>query len=699
MTSLHFRALLCAAALQLNAAPVAANAPPFPPSGPSPADGALYQPVNVPMTWSATDPDGDALIYDVYFGTAPNPTSVTYGFKTPVFSHSTLQVSTIYYWRVVARDPSGNRTSGPEWHFTTLDNSPPTVPINPFPNHLATSVSLWPTLHWYCSDPDLQALKYDVYLGATSPPPRIAANVARADYAPPGTLLLSTTYHWRIVARDPIGATTSGPEWSFTTHANLPPAAPSILQPLTNGYSTRSPVLAWQCSDPDLQPLAYDIFLGTVSPPPLLASGWPQTTFATTTLDANTRYYWRVVASDGALTTSSPEWSFTVAEPGEVNGDGQITTADASCAIDWYLLYWSCGGERGRVAADVDCSSTVTPRDARCVHRRAVGQACSFCGDDVTVAASLSTPRLNLESQWERNDTLYCRLALSGLATMEAFGFDVQSELPFVSAQRRAVPFDVLRSNTYHVVYPPTRVAGYSLASIPLTGSTSFVELRFLKSGDDYTVRIESFVDDLSGAPAIEFYLGGGVPVLVRSFEAVARKNGVALAWSLESDESLESYTIYRRTGEAPAVLLVAGSAGATSGTYFDSSVVAGLSYEYQLVVRATAGGEFRSPPRRVTLTPLSLELGVNHPNPFNPRTTIPYTVPARSVPVRVRLAIYDTSGRLVRSLVDEVQAGGSREAVWRGDDSNGTVVTSGVYFCVLQVEGKRLTRKLVLLK
>jgi hypothetical protein len=90
--------------------------------------------------------------------------------------------------------------------------------------------------------------------------------------------------------------------------------------------------------------------------------------------------------------------------------------------------------------------------------------------------------------------------------------------------------------------------------------------------------------------------------------------------------------------------------------------------------------------------------LGTNYPNPFNPSTTIPYSVggPARGGgPRPVTLRIYDITGRLVATLVDEGKTPGIYEAVW-----SGTAVASGIYFCRLTVAGETVsTRKLVLLK
>ena len=49
------------------------NNPPNQPSNPNPVNGATGRPVNLTMTWTCTDPDGNPLTYDVYFGTNNNP--------------------------------------------------------------------------------------------------------------------------------------------------------------------------------------------------------------------------------------------------------------------------------------------------------------------------------------------------------------------------------------------------------------------------------------------------------------------------------------------------------------------------------------------------------------------------------------------------------------------------------------------------
>jgi len=189
----------------------------------------------------------------------------------------------------------------------------------------------------------------------------------------------------------------------------------------------------------------------------------------------------------------------------------------------------------------------------------------------------------------------------------------------------------------------------------------------------------------------------GNVPVLFTRFDARQRGNDVEVRWSLSSDEAMQSYTLFRREGASGALVAIANEpAQGTEGSYLDTSVRAGTTYEYELVIRTADGDEFRSQVAAVSLPALALTLHQNVPNPFNPQTAIRYDLPSSA---RVRLTIVDVAGRRVRTLVDEQQTPGSREAIWTGRDDMGNSVASGVYFSVLDVGKQRLTKKLVLLK
>jgi hypothetical protein len=83
-------------------------------------------------------------------------------------------------------------------------------------------------------------------------------------------------------------------------------------------------------------------------------------------------------------------------------------------------------------------------------------------------------------------------------------------------------------------------------------------------------------------------------------------------------------------------------------------------------------------------------------PNPFNPNTTIGYTV---RVDVNTEIIVYDVRGRRVRTLVKEYAPAGFHEVVWDGRDDSGNRVASGVYLYQLRAGGVVETKKMVLLK
>jgi flagellar hook assembly protein FlgD len=86
-----------------------------------------------------------------------------------------------------------------------------------------------------------------------------------------------------------------------------------------------------------------------------------------------------------------------------------------------------------------------------------------------------------------------------------------------------------------------------------------------------------------------------------------------------------------------------------------------------------------------------------NVPNPFNPETTIRYSVAG---PGAVTIRIYSAGGTLVRTLVDRYHASGRYSTRWDGKDDLGRKLGSGVYFYKLETaSGSREAKKLLMLK
>jgi hypothetical protein len=128
----------------------------------------------------------------------------------------------------------------------------------------------------------------------------------------------------------------------------------------------------------------------------------------------------------------------------------------------------------------------------------------------------------------------------------------------------------------------------------------------------------------------------------------------------------------------------------------------------FEIVIGASAGLDFTFDSIGVpSLTPIAtdvednrvprvLALEANHPNPFNPATTIRFALPEAS---GVALDIFDVSGKLVAPLVRGRYEAGRHETVWYGVDAAGRPVASGIYFYQLRVGDEVLTQKMTLLR
>jgi hypothetical protein len=120
------------------------------------------------------------------------------------------------------------------------------------------------------------------------------------------------------------------------------------------------------------------------------------------------------------------------------------------------------------------------------------------------------------------------------------------------------------------------------------------------------------------------------------------------------------------------------------------------LGYVYILpFINSTHDGQITAvdDPESERSIPAAFSLPQNVPNPFNPATVIRYEI---AQPGQTRLRVYDLSGSLVKTIINDFYDVGRYETVWRGDDESGRQVSSGVYFYRLDsndfVETKRMT-------
>lgn len=184
------------------------------------------------------------------------------------------------------------------------------------------------------------------------------------------------------------------------------------------------------------------------------------------------------------------------------------------------------------------------------------------------------------------------------------------------------------------------------------------------------------------------------------------------LSWTLNSTTSsdIAGWRVYRAMGsyKGDSVFTRIAELPPTATGYTDWDVGDFGSYYYYLTTYDADGHESMMHTRTSTpaglwvdaiqadARPLVFSLSQNAPNPFNPTTSIRFTVPARGT---VSLAVYDVSGRVVRVLVDRTFDAGPHEAVWDGTDSAGRPVASGIYLYRLEAAGNVRVRRMVLVR
>jgi len=204
---------------------------------------------------------------------------------------------------------------------------------------------------------------------------------------------------------------------------------------------------------------------------------------------------------------------------------------------------------------------------------------------------------------------------------------------------------------------------------------------------------------DLTSAGQRDIYLASytdpAVAVAISSFDARALEGGVVLRASFTSSLQVLGINVYR--GEESGGLLLHENVPHTGSTfhYEDHHTAPGRTYRYQIGV-VDDDGEFFSQIVTARTQTLVTALLPNTPNPFNPSTTIRFTL-ARAE--QVTLSVYDVRGVRVITLVDGFYTAGPHDIQWDGTDATGSQVSSGVYFYRMRAGHRVLTRRMVLLK
>jgi Domain of unknown function (DUF5050)/Secretion system C-terminal sorting domain len=193
------------------------------------------------------------------------------------------------------------------------------------------------------------------------------------------------------------------------------------------------------------------------------------------------------------------------------------------------------------------------------------------------------------------------------------------------------------------------------------------------------------------------------LPVELTSFTALLKENTAQLSWATATEVNNYGFDVQRRAvpGSQPSVIAW-GKVGFVQGngtsntrheySYTDNVGSAG-TYSYRLKQIDRDGAFKYSQEVQVTFgAPIRFALSQNYPDPFNPSTTIQFTVPSDG---RGTLRVYNSLGQEVVTLFDGVVTAGDYHQI-KFDGSN---LASGIYFARLEFNGQMEVKKMTLLK
>lgn len=172
--------------------------------------------------------------------------------------------------------------------------------------------------------------------------------------------------------------------------------------------------------------------------------------------------------------------------------------------------------------------------------------------------------------------------------------------------------------------------------------------------------------------------------VTMSSFEAIAGEEMVDLSWRVESEVDNAGFKIYRDGDEIAFVQSQGNTDAPRIYTWVDKDVSAGVTYSYKIAdvslegVETPHDFEATATPKASAGVPTEYWLSQNYPNPFNADTHIEFKLANAG---HTTLKIYNTTGQLIRTLVDGHLEATLHKVRWDGRNEHGQLVSSGIYF------------------
>ncbi len=460
--------------------------------------------------------------------------------------------------------------------------------------------------------------------------------------------------------------------------------------------------LSWEAGD---STISHDLYFGVKPDSLIFISNQNETSFNPSSLTYETVYYWRVdqVTNDSTLTGNI--WSFTTEEepiaptlavsPSPSNQSNDIRTS--------IIMYWELG-KRTR-SSKIYFGTSNPPSFVASVEENNYNPG-------VLVLNTKYYWRVDGVNEWgETEGTVWEFTTQSvpdlpnGWASLDIGKVNINGEDGYennsftITASGSGVKDN---SDQFRYVFHNLNGNGEIVARI--------ASIENATSNTLAGVMIREKLDTISNYHLAGFYLSSGVKAQWRSFEGgtTSIKNGSITTtpnWLkvqrvsdfLISSESidgqkwktLKTEKITMQSDVQLGLFVTSGDNDSLSTVVFDNVSMNGILVSVE------------DEEKSIDLIPSEFTIS-NYPNPFNPITTIKYSIPniegnknIRSVEIK----IYDIMGSLVTDLVSGKKNAGNHNVIWDGKNNQGISVSSGIYFYRVQLDDQIKTAKMLLMK
>jgi len=522
------------------------------------------------------------------------------------------------------------------------------------------------------------------------------------------------------------------------------PAAPAYTNPANGASGLPTSGWQYQWTAPAGSVLGYQMFLGTNNPPSNIRNGYELGDVLQTTYSSHqniTGYFWKIVAYNDYGASNSPVWSFSTINP---YPDPSIPVYppmdDTGIPVSSWDFSWLAPVNTG--------GSPIQQYMFALYELPSLQQVISM---QMLPATTLSYPmgtllKYNTDYRWmatpynssfnspQSGTNFNFRTTTIYQNTLPVDNGEPDPPLPVVQIPSLTGLYDFSSWAEWNPSGVDVEHSGlaiyvrgnYQNRRIEINPDLGYVPdrivYRTLGSGGwqnyeaqpDWTADYVYMFGPTGGKDAgdLEIVFQGGdetLPVVLASFTATPAASGsaVTLSWTTHSETNLSGYYIYRNSSpnlvsalNLNSFIPAANSSSAQSYSWVDSEIYSNRTYYYWLNSLDLNGSGMFFGPVSIHIShsdpnppeiPMQTLLESVFPNPFNPSTTLSYSLSEPSV---CEIQIFNQRGQKVYHYSENHSQPGRYQHVWNAPD-----LASGVYFMIFRAGPYSSSRKLVLMK